>query len=93
MTVEKRLEKKLREEVKKLGGVALKFWCMSFTGFPDRMVLMPDSRIWFVELKSTGEKLKRRQPFVKRLLERLGFEVLVLDTEILLNEFLKRIQE
>lgn len=77
---EKLLEKKLREGVKKQGGIALKFHCLSFTGMPDRMVLMPEGKIFFVELKSEGKKPSARQEIVHKLLRDLGFSVFVIDT-------------
>lgn len=89
---EKLIEKKLREAVKKLGGLALKFWPVSFTGFPDRMILMPHGIVRFVELKSSGKQLKPRQKLVRKLLLKLGFEVYTIDTAELLNEFLKKIE-
>jgi hypothetical protein len=88
---EKLIEKKLRELVKKLGGIALKFFCLSFTGMPDRIVLMPGGRIWFVELKSTGKKPTPRQGVVHAFLRKLGFEVCVIDTQEGLDEFSKKI--
>src|SRR5690349_4969173 len=90
MASEKTLEKKLREAVKKCKGLALKFYCLSFTGIPDRVVLMPGGRIWFVELKSTGEKLSPRQKIVIPMLLNLGFKVWIIDDEeeldLLFNE-------
>jgi hypothetical protein len=91
MAAEKKLETKFRESVKKLKGAALKFYCLSFTGMPDRIVLMPGGRIWFVELKSPGKKPTPRQLFVHGWLRGLGFEVVVIDTQELLNDFLNRI--
>jgi hypothetical protein len=88
---EKLIEKKLCRLVKFLGGLALKFFCSSFTGMPDRIVLMPGGRIWFVELKTTGKKPTTRQLLVHSWLRKLGFEVWVIDTQELLNEFEKRI--
>jgi hypothetical protein len=88
---EKLIEKKLRELVKKMGGIALKFFCMSFTGMPDRIVLMPRGHVWFVELKSTGKKPTPRQQVVHTFLRKLGFEVWVIDSQELLNDFEKRI--
>lgn len=85
---EKTLEKNLRERVKKSGGIALKFHCLSFTGMPDRMVLLPKGRIYFVELKSEGKKPSDRQKVVHELLSRLGFEVFVIDNDEKLNNFL-----
>ena len=85
---EKTLEKKLREGVKRLKGIALKFHCLSFTGMPDRMVLMPKGRIYFVELKSEGKKPSPRQVIVHEMLRNLGFLVFVIDSEETLKNFL-----
>lgn len=86
---EKHFEKKLRETIKKRQGVALKFWCVSLTGFPDRIVLMPVGRIWFVELKSPGKKPSPKQQIIHRFLNGLGFPVTIIDSEESLNEFLE----
>jgi len=91
-TSEKYFERKLREVVKRLGGIAIKIISPSFTGLPDRMVLMPGGRIWFIELKSTGKSPSPRQRVVHELLCRLGFSVLVIDSETTLNEFLSVIR-
>jgi hypothetical protein len=88
---EKNLEPRLREKVKRLGGLAIKFFCVSFTGFPDRMVLMPGGLIWFVELKSQGKTRSPRQRVVTRLLARLGFKVRLVDSEESLQAFLNEI--
>lgn len=90
---EKLIEKKLRERVKKLGGIALKFFVLSFTGFPDRIVLMPGARIWFVETKTTGKKPSPRQLVVIEMLRKLGFNVLVIDDEMSLLEFFKELED
>jgi len=89
---EKLIERKLREGVARRGGQALKFWCVSFTGMPDRLVLMPGGRLWFVELKSTDRKQTPRQRLVSDWLRRLGFEVWVIDRQEQLDEFLKLIE-
>jgi len=90
---EKLLEKKLREEVKKLGGLAIKFTSPSFTGLPDRIVLMPVRRIWFAEIKTTGKSLNPRQKIVKAFLEGLGFPVAVIDDETSLENFLNELKK
>ena len=46
---------------------------------PDRMVLLPNGRICFVEVKAPGEKPRPLQLSRHRLLRRLGFLVYVLD--------------
>lgn len=76
---EKYLEKKLREEVKKLGGLALKFQSQSYTGMPDRLILMPDGKAYWAEIKTTGEELEPEQKTRKKMLEKMGFKVFVID--------------
>ena len=77
---EKQIENKLATEAKKLGGIALKFVSPSFDGVPDRLVLMPDGHIAFVELKALGKKPRPLQLARHRLLRSLGFRVYVIDS-------------
>lgn len=93
MANEKALEKKLRTEVKKLGGIALKFASPFYTGIPDRIVLLSGARIWFVELKSEGKEPTHRQEFVINELRGLGFNVLVIDTKEKLENCLKEFED
>jgi hypothetical protein len=85
---EKKLERRLISEVKKLGGKALKFYSPYETGFPDRLVLL-HGRCHWVELKSTGKKLSPRQRIVCGELNTLGFIVHLISTEQALEGFIK----
>jgi len=78
---EKAIEKKLVQSVKSAGGIALKFVSHGFDGMPDRIVLIPDGHIGFVEVKALGEKPRPLQLARHGLLRRLGFKVYVLDDE------------
>ena len=53
---EKNIEQKFVHSVKAAGGIAPKLVSPGFDGMPDRMVLMPEGRIAFVEVKAPGEK-------------------------------------
>ena len=86
---EKLIEKKLREQIRKMGGLALKLESQHFTGLPDRMILMPEGRIYFVETKSTGDKPRKRQLLVHQRLGDLGFSVDVIDDMEGLIKFLE----
>ena len=86
---EKLLEKKLRDGVKKLGGLSLKFSSPSFTGVPDRISLWPSGMMDFVELKTTGRPLSLRQKIVFVDLEELGFPVTVIDSQEKLTIYLE----
>lgn len=52
MGEESRIERALSVQVKKRGGMAVKFVSPGLDGVPDRIVLLPGRRIAFVELKA-----------------------------------------
>lgn len=78
---EKIKEQKLVTAVKKHGGICPKFVSPGFDGMPDRLVLLPNGKFAFVEVKAPGEKPRPLQLARHRLLSRLGFWVYVLDSE------------
>lgn len=78
---EKALEQKFLMKVKGVGGLALKFVSPGFAGVPDRLVLIPDGKAGFVEVKASGKKPRTLQAARHNLLRRLGFKVFVLDNE------------
>lgn len=76
---EKSIEQALSKEVKKRGGLALKFISPGMSGVPDRLILMPNSRAAFIELKAPGKKMRPIQIKRKSQLEALGFLVYCID--------------
>jgi hypothetical protein len=74
---ETRVESTLRVEVKARGGWAIKL-LPSVSGLPDRMILMPGGRIYFVETKSPTGTVKPHQTVIHNRLRTLGFSVEVL---------------
>lgn len=89
---EKQLENKLRMAVKKAGGIAPKFVSPGFGGMPDRLILLPDGIIAFVELKAPVKKPRPLQLARHRLLRSLGFRVYVIDSEEQIGELLNELQ-
>lgn len=87
--VEKHLCKKVKEE---LHGRAFKWLSPGFNGVPDRIVLLPMGRIYFVETKAPGKDLRKRQKFVRGLIQDLGFIVLRIDTKEKVNIFIREVQ-
>ena len=73
------IERQLALAVKKMGGMAVKFVSPGLDGVPDRIVLLPDKKMAFVELKAPGKKLRPLQEKRRRQLEALGFSVYVID--------------
>ena len=78
---EKIIEQKLVNAIKNMGGIAPKFTSPGFDGMPDRLVLLPDGHMAFVEVKAPGEKPRPLQLARHKLLRRLGFKVYILDDE------------
>lgn len=76
---ESTIESRLRIEAKKRGGMAVKFVSPGLNGVPDRLVLMPNGRMAFIELKAPGKTPRALQLKRKRQLEVLGFRVYVID--------------
>lgn len=81
MLLEKVLEKQLITEIKRLHGWCLKLWSISFTGLPDRMILLPGGKLRFVEVKREGKVPGPRQLWVHDKLRAMGFKVDWIDTK------------
>lgn len=77
---EKTLEARLRKEVEKQGGMALKLSAQLHRGLPDRLILMPGGKAYFAEIKTTGKKPTKLQEKCHRELRDLGFDVFVIDS-------------
>ena len=88
---EKMIEAALVREVRKRHGLPLKFVSPGFDGVPDRLVLFPDEKMGFVELKAPGKKLRPLQ--MRRIAQicRLGFRVYVVDGLEQIDEVLQEI--
>lgn len=88
--LEREIERKLVNAVKKQGGICWKFTSPGTAGVPDRIILMPKGHIAFVETKAPGETMRPLQEKRKRQLESLGFKVFCLDS---IEDILKVISE
>jgi len=89
---EKTIERKLVQAVRTMGGIAPKFISPGFDGMPDRLVLLPNGKIAFVEVKRHGEKPSPLQEARHGLLRRMGFKVYVLDDREQIGGILNEIQ-
>ena len=89
---EKEIEKKLTFEVKKRGGLAVKFVSPGLDGVPDRLVLFPSGKMAFVELKAPGKNMRPIQEKRARQLTALGFRVYCVDNKEMIGGVLDEIQ-
>ena len=75
--LEKHIERKLTDAIKSRDGMALKQTGMA--GIPYRLVLLPNGKCAFVELKAPGEKPRKLQKIRMKQLRKLGLKTYVID--------------
>ena len=74
--IEKQIEKYLVKKIKDLKGLCLKFESPGYSGVPDRIIILKNKPIAFVELKRpVGGKYSARQKLVEREFNKLGQKV------------------
>lgn len=88
---ERDVERKLLKAVKHNGGVCWKFTSPGTAGVPDRIILIPEGRLAFVEVKAPGETPRPLQLSRHRLIRQLGFKVFVLDNTADIPKIMKEV--
>ena len=91
--LEREIEKKLVDGVRKLGGRAYKFVSPGNDGVPDRIVVLPGISPVFVELKTETGRLSSLQNVQIKKLKDLGQDVRVLYGLEDVKRFLEEIQK
>ena len=89
--LESLIEQHLVKEVNRRNGLCLKFNSQSMTGIPDRIILMKNGTVGFVEVKQKGKKPRPLQELRMKPLRRLGFKVYILDEKEKIGEILDEI--
>ena len=67
------LEQRLIQAVRNAKGLIIKLPALWYIGIPDRMILLPEARIFFVELKIKSKRARGGQAAWIRKLRALGF--------------------
>ena len=83
------IEKYLVSEVRKMGGTAYKFVSPGHAGIPDRICLLPNGTLFFVELKATGKTTRPLQDRQIAKLRNLGCMVYVADSNEQIDSILE----
>ncbi|AEG81705.1 PDDEXK family nuclease [Corynebacterium ulcerans] len=89
---EKHIEKKLTQHVKNQGGIALKLTTPGHAGIPDRLILLPNGRIGFIELKAPGKKPRPLQQHRINQLKKLGFHATYINNTNQIRDVIHEIQ-
>lgn len=89
---ESTIEARLAREVKKLGGLCYKFTSPGNPGVPDRIVILPDGRTVYVELKTEIGRLAKIQKWQIEEMQKRGADVRVLKGIDQVNAFLEEVR-
>lgn len=89
--IEADAESFLLQSVKALKGLCFKLKFLGVMGAPDRLVLMPGGRFFFVELKQSTGELEPSQAVLFPRLEKRGFKVHVLYGIEQVKEFVEKV--
>jgi len=89
---ERDIETYLRSSVHATGGKAYKWTSPGNAGVPDRIVIYPGNRIYFVELKATGQKPRPLQRKQIGDLHVLGCDVRVIDSKEAVKAFVEEVR-
>lgn len=89
MTQEKAIENYLVKRVKERGGLCEKFTSPGRRSVPDRIVILPGGKLFFVELKAPGRKPTVAQAHDHAVRANLGFPVLVLNSKEAVDTFIR----
>lgn len=92
--LEREIEAKLRKLVKEHGGFCLKWSSPGSSGVPDRIVLLPGGRVYFIETKRPKDgELSELQKWWGGMIIKLGFPWLCIWDEDDLDYFKQEITE
>ena len=79
--------------VKEIGGVAYKFVSPSNRGVADRLVVLPQGVVWFVEVKKEGGRLSTLQNIFIAEMQRLQQNVRVVWSKEDVDDLIKEMTE
>ena len=86
---EKEIEIYLVRKIKNKKGIAYKFTSPGNSGVPDRICMLPNGKLFFVELKSPGKKPRALQVNQIRKITNLGQRIYVVDSKEMVDRILE----
>lgn len=89
--LEKELERKFVNILRKRGCIVYKFVSPGNAGVPDRLVITPDGKVHFAELKQKGKLLRPLQVMQARRLAKNNVKVHLVDSMEAIRAFLQEV--
>lgn len=90
---ERDIEARLRQAIEKDGGLFFKFVSPGNDGVPDRIAILPDGQIWFIELKAESGRLSPIQVWQIDRLRQLGVNAAVIRGMDEARSFIKEVRD
>lgn len=90
--LEREVEQALVRQVRKHGGIAPKLTSPANAGMPDRLIILPQGKVCFVELKAPGKKPRPLQLRQIQRLTNLGCMVRTIDHPTQIPELIHEIR-
>lgn len=91
--LESKIEAWLNDQIKNMGGKSYKFVSPGNPGVPDRIYLLPDGRVYFVELKRIIGKLSNVQVWQRDQFKQMGADIRVIYGMEQAKEFIKELKD
>lgn len=92
MDIERDIEGYFVTKVRKAGAWPVKLTSPANAGMPDRLVLWPEGKVNFVELKRPGGKARPLQVVQMERLEDMGFTALVISTREEVDAYIRGVK-
>lgn len=90
---EAKIEEWLNGRIKAIGGISYKFVSPGNPGVPDRIYLMPDGRVYFVELKTEIGRLANIQKWQGRRIREMGCRYYVIKGMQQAEDFIREVTD
>lgn len=85
------MEQRLVREVERAGGKAPKWVSPGNRGVPDRLVILPNGRTVYVEMKAPGKPLDPLQVRWANILQGMGHRVYKIDSDESIDRFIAEV--
>lgn len=90
--LEKNIELWITKKITGMGGLSLKFVSPGNSGVPDRIYILPEGRIYFVELKKEHGRLRGLQKWQRKRFLKMGCQVYVVEGLESAKRFIKELE-
>jgi len=85
---ESAVEKRLIREVERIGGKAIKLSSEYQRSLPDRLILLPEGKVGFAEVKSPTGRPTKGQLYTLSKLREMGFHAAIVNSPDTIQEFI-----